>query len=105
MLKLLVFLVYINYLDLGISSKILKFADDAKIANTVQDAEDNHRIQRDMDRLMEEADRWQMEFNSQKCEVMHSGKDNINVSNEGCWLEADGEEKDLGVVVDRIIKF
>ena len=38
---------------------------------------------------------------------MHLGKDNRNFSYEmeGCWLEAVGEEKDLGVVVNRTMKF
>ena len=48
-----------------------------------------------------------MEFNSQKCKVMHVGKDNreFKYVMEGCWLEAVGEEKDLGVVDDRTMKF
>ena len=98
----LLFLLYINDLDIGISSKISMFADDTKIASTVQSAQDNYRVQRDLDRLVAWADRWQMEFNSQKCKVMHIGKDNRNFSYEmeGCWLEAVREEKDLGVVVD-----
>ena len=103
----LLFLVYINDLDIGVGSKISKFADDTKIASTVQDAQDNFKIQRDLDRLVAWADKWQMEFNSQKCKVMHIGKHNRNFSYEmeGCWLEAVEEERDLGVVVDRTMKF
>merc|ERR1712035_290847 len=95
----LLFLVYINDLDIGVGSKISKFADDTKIASTVQDAQDNFKIQRDLDRLVAWADKWQMELNSQKCKVMHIGKDNRNFSYEmeGCWLEAVEEEKDLHV--------
>ena len=40
----LLFLVYINDLDVGVSSKISKFADDTKIASTVQGDQDNYRI-------------------------------------------------------------
>lgn len=103
----LLFLIYINDLDVGISSKISKFADDTKIASTVQGAQDNYRIQRDLNRLIAWADRWQMEFNAKKCQVMHLGRDNRNFSYEmeGCWLEAVEEEKDLGVVVDRALRF
>ena len=103
----LLFLVYINDLDIGISSKVSKFADDTKIACAVQGEKDNYRIQRDLDRLIAWADRWQMEFNSKKCQVMHLGKDNTNFNYEmeGCWLEAVEEGKDLGVVIDRTMKF
>ena len=102
----LLFLVYINDLDIGISSKVSKFADDTKIACAVQGEKDNYRI-RDLDRLIAWADRWQMEFNSDKCQVMHLGKDNTNFNYEmeGCWLEAVEEGKDLGVVIDRTMKF
>lgn len=51
-LGLLSFLVYINDLDRGIRSKISKFADDMKIASTVQGAQDNFRVQRDLDRMV-----------------------------------------------------
>lgn len=54
-----------------------------------------------------------MEFNSKcpvmhsKCQVMHLDKENRNFSYEmeGYWLEAVEEEKDLGVMVDRTMKF
>lgn len=46
------FLVYINDLDIGIRSKILKFPDDMKITSTVQGAPDNFRVQRDLDRMV-----------------------------------------------------
>lgn len=103
----LLFLVYINDLDLGINSKVLKFADDTKIFSTVQGAQDNYRVQGDLDKLIAWADRWQMEFNSTKCKVLHLGKDNRNFSYEmeGDWLESVEEEKDLGVVVNRTMKF
>ena len=103
----LLFLIYINDLDVGVNSKISKFADDTKIASTVQSPHENYKIQKDLDRLVAWAETWQMEFNPQKCKVMHIGKDNRNFSYdmEGCWLETVEEEKDLGVVVDKKMKF
>jgi len=33
-------------------------------------------MQKDLDRLVEWADKWQMQFNVSKCKVMHVGKKN-----------------------------
>ena len=63
-------------MDVRIISSISKFTDDTKISSTVQGVKDNYKVQRDLDRLVAWADKWQMEFNSQKCKVMHIGKDN-----------------------------
>ena len=103
----LLFLIYINDIDVGISSKISKFADDTKIVSTVQVEQGNYSIQKDLDRLAAWADKWQMEFNPQKCKVMHIGRENryFSYEMEGCWIETVEEEKDLGVVVDKTMKF
>ena len=36
-------------------------------------------MQRDLDQLRQWADKWQMDFNSDKCEVMHFGRLNQDV--------------------------
>lgn len=72
----LLFLVYINDLDIGISSKTPKFADDTKIASTVQGL---RTIIGCKGTWIGWADRWQMESNSRKCQVMHIGKDIIGI--------------------------
>ena len=46
-----------------------KFADDTKIGGVV-DSEDCQRIQQDVNWLETWAERWQMELNPDKCEVM-----------------------------------
>ena len=69
----LLFLIYINDLDSGIVSKLVKFADDTKIggvANTVSAAK---VIQNDLDSIQNWADTWQMTFNREKCKVLHTG--------------------------------
>jgi len=68
------FLVFINDLDHGIASNILKFADDTKIFKEVRDNIDCEVLQRDLDNVVLWAQKWQMEFNIKKCKVMHVGR-------------------------------
>jgi len=58
-----------------IISKVFKFADDTKLFSQVSDMVDAVGMQ-DLDRLVEWADKWQMQFNVSKCKVMHVGKKN-----------------------------
>ena len=55
---------------------MFKFADDTKLLSQVSDKVDAVGMQEDLDRLVEWADKWQMQFNVSKCKVMHVGKKN-----------------------------
>jgi len=68
------FLVFINDLDQGIASNILKFADDTKIFKKVRDNTDSEALQRDLDNVVLWAQKWQMEFHVKKCKVVHIGR-------------------------------
>ena len=46
----LLFVIYINDLEAGISSDISKFPDDTKIARPVRNIEDTRGLQEDLDR-------------------------------------------------------
>ena len=50
----ILFLVYINDLEEGVTGKILKFADDTKLFRKVKEIGDNHKLQDDIDKL----DKW-----------------------------------------------
>ena len=67
----LLFIIYINNLDNGISSDISKFADDNKIGRIIRSESDVIDLQEDLDRLNEWVVNWQMEFNIDKCKVMN----------------------------------
>ena len=68
------FLVFINDLDQGIASSILKFADDTKLFKEVRHNTDCEALQRDLDNVVLWAQKWQMQFNVKKCKVMHVGR-------------------------------
>ena len=98
----LLFLIYINDLDDGISSDISKFADDTKIGRTIKKGEDVIMLQEDLDTLFEWAEKWQMEFNIGKCSVLSVGRNNPSnrYSINGTALKSSDSERDLGVRVN-----
>ncbi|KAF2363771.1 Reverse transcriptase domain [Trinorchestia longiramus] len=70
----LLFIIYINDLDVGIISKINKFADDTKLCDRTFTERD--RIQSDLNRLLQWTETWQMSFNIEKCSVIHVDANN-----------------------------
>ena len=102
------FLIYINDLDEGIKSLILKFADDTKIFRKIVSDEDWRQLQNDLDLLLQwAAEDWQMTFNIKKCKVMHIGNRNLPSAcyyMNGYKLAECQEEKDLGVLVSNNLK-
>ena len=67
----LLFLIFINDLDEGIRSHILKFAYDTRVFQELRDETDCSTLQSDLDKLLTWAEKWQMDFNVKKCKVMH----------------------------------
>jgi len=82
------------------------FADDTKLFHGISSHEDCLQLQDDLNRLVDWRLKWQMGFNEPKCSVLHLGS--TNPCYEFCMrntsLEAITEE-DLGVTIDRELKF
>jgi hypothetical protein len=100
------FLIFINDIDEGIRSRMWKFADDLKMMGRVTSKDDIEQIRKDIDKLVEWSEDWQLSFNLEKCKVMHIGsknEENRYVMN-GKDLKAVLEEKDLGVIVTKDFK-
>uniref|UniRef100_A0A4W3GR14 Reverse transcriptase domain-containing protein n=1 Tax=Callorhinchus milii TaxID=7868 RepID=A0A4W3GR14_CALMI len=102
----LLFLIYINDLDLGIESTISKFADDTKLGRVVNSEEDCNQLQADIHRMVEWADMWQMDFNVDKCEVIHLGRKNDRRQYRlgSSILRGVNVQRDLGVQVSKSLK-
>ena len=100
------FLIFVNDLDNGLSSKILKFADDTKLFRSVANQTDGSLLQRDSDVVIDWAERWQMQFNVSKCKVLHYGLGSISYSYSINSQPVDlvKSEKDLGVTVSDDLK-
>jgi hypothetical protein len=102
----ILFIMFIDDLDEGVVGRLLKFADDTKIYGGVSSMDGRMSLQRDLDRLVEWSERWQMKFNVEKCKVMHLGSRNMghNYSMNNKVLKVVKEEKDLGVLITSDLK-
>ena len=98
------FIIFVNDITEVVSSNVKVFADDTKIyAPTC----DSGGLQEDLNSLSEWAEKWELQFNEDKCKVIHYGHENPNKTytmNTKPLKEAD-EECDLGVIFERDLKF
>ena len=62
-LEPILFLVYINDLEEGVTGKILKFADDTKLFRKTKEIGDNQKLQDDINKLVKWSEKGQMLFN------------------------------------------
>ncbi|MFC1375539.1 MAG: reverse transcriptase family protein [gamma proteobacterium symbiont of Ctena orbiculata] len=70
----LLFLLYINDLPQKVSSTARLFADDSLLYLKISSPADTAELQRDLDRLQQWEQDWQMSFNPSKCEVVRVTK-------------------------------
>ena len=103
----LLFVIFINDLPDVVHSTVKIFADDTKIYSKINSYEDSELLQRDLDKLYEWAELWQLRFNAKKCKVMHQGNANhqFQYKMDNQTLERVTDEKDLGVTIDNELKF
>ena len=100
------FLIYINDIDLRINNWLLKFADDTKIFSKISDKASSDSFQGNLTKLIQWSHNWQMEFNIQKCKVLHIGRSNPSYRYlmDSQYLEDVSDEKDLGVMFTNDLK-
>ena len=65
----LMFLLYINDINCGISSKLRLFADDCILYRTISDQNDHFHLQTDLDLIVKWTETWQMNLNIDKCDI------------------------------------
>ncbi|KAI8517532.1 hypothetical protein Bbelb_035490 [Branchiostoma belcheri] len=101
------FVVFINDMPSAISSTCYLFADDAKVFRRVNSPDEVATLQGDINNLAVWSKDWQLSFNIEKCKCMHIGYGNPcqEYEMQGRTLEDTSEERDLGVIVDKKLKF
>ena len=88
-------------------------ADDSTIMAKISSAQDNVELQRDLDRVVDWAEKWQASFNVKKCKFLHFGKNNPGyqysmrdpLSPKRLTLENTGIERDLGILILHNLKW
>ena len=116
----ILFLIFINDLPLGVISPVSLFADDSKVFSRIVSEKNkvkakktgnypngNEVLQKDLESIREWAKRWKMEFNVDKCKIMHIGRSNPQhtYNMDGAELAKTVKEKDLGVLVESNLEF
>ncbi|KAK4833073.1 hypothetical protein QYF61_027735 [Mycteria americana] len=90
-------------IDSGIECTLRKLSDDIKLSGAVDSLEGRDAIQKDLDRLEEQACANIMKFNKAKLKVLHLGWGNpqyqYRLGKE--WTETSPVEKDLGILLDK----
>ena len=105
----ILFVIFINDMPEVVQNLCELFADDAKLFRKVhlRDEDSNKAMQIDIDALVAWSKKWQLPFNVGKCKCLHIGQSNPcwKYKMEGRILDDVEEEKDLGVVIDKDLKF
>ena len=78
----ILFIVYINDLEEGVTGKILKCADDTKLFTKNKEIGDKQNLQDDIEKLVKWSEKWQMLFNFGKCKCPHIGPGNTSMNYE-----------------------
>ena len=68
----ILFLVYINDLEEGVTGKILLFADNTKLLEKTKEIGDKQTLQDDIDKWIKWCEKWQILFNFGKCKCLHT---------------------------------
>ncbi|MCG8626996.1 MAG: hypothetical protein MJE68_33970 [Proteobacteria bacterium] len=104
----LLFVIFINDLPTQVKSDIFLFADDMKIFQTIKSMDDRETLQEDINIMLDWADKWQLEFHPDKCVSMsinNKGEHTRTYKMRDTILKLVDQEKDIGVVVDKQLKF
>ena len=102
----ILFLVYIDDLEVEVKGKILKFEDDTKLFRKPKEIEYKENLQDDIDELVRWSEKWQMVFNFGKFKCLHTGPGNTGMNCEmgGTILSKTVKEKYLGVTTNANMK-
>ena len=103
------FLLYINDLPENVQSQVCLFADDIAVYLTMQGPNDSERLQSDLNVLQEWGEKWDMEFNPSKCQVLHITRScnpiRYNYTMHGQTLESVENARYLGVDISSDLGF
>ena len=100
------FILYVNELPELVQSNMKMFADDVKLYRKIESHTDFEILQDDINTLCEWSKKWLLQFNIQKCKVMHCGSSNpkFKYKMHGEDLQTTDTERDLGITITSDLK-
>ena len=99
-LKLIIFLLYVNDILSIISSTAKMFANNTKLYCPIRTIDDCHQPQSDLNNLAVWSSKWLLKFNKTKmCSPKYKALPPFFYSLNGCPLREVAHQKDLGVIV------
>ena len=107
----ILFLVYVNDMPEVIDCVIKMFADDTKLYSKISTEQDKLCLQDSINRIANWTDTWLMQLNIEKCKHMEIGNTtnnseyNIPHQNNNITIQRVDNEKDMGVGIDKHLKF
>ena len=102
----IMFLIYVNDLadEISENSYLNMFADDAKIQRRITNINSCKQLQEDLNKIKEWSDKWEMDFNVEKCHVIRFGVSKYRPVMQyklgDKVIPTTDKEKDLGVVIN-----
>ncbi len=78
------FIIYINDVDVGFNNLISKFADDTEIGKLVLTDEDRQSLQKVLYIISSWSERWEMPFNIEKRQLLQAETENKKFDYEMC---------------------
>lgn len=102
----ILFNIFISDIAKGLDGKVCLFADDTKICNRVDVPGGKRQMEKDLGKLEEWSELWQLKFNVDKCKIMHLGRKNPRAEYRifDTVLTSVSEERDLGVIISEDLK-
>lgn len=101
----LLFIIFVNDIENGLSSRVWKFADDIKLAKVIDGFDDEEDMQSDLNKILEWTKTWQMSLNISKCKTLNVGPGlDCSFGLGGDNIQNITYEKDLGVIVAHDMK-
>ena len=84
-----------------------KFANDNKLCHRARNPDDITELQEDIEGPVEFVNKWQMNFNVDKCSLMHIGHNNMqgNYDMSNQQLPRTDQQRDLGIIVTKDLKW
>ena len=105
----ILFLLYINDLPENLQSQVRLFADDTAVYLAVQGPDGSEKLQNDLNLLQEWEEKWDMEFNPSKCQVLHITRSRrpirYNYTMHGQTLDSVEKARYLGVDISSDLSF